>query len=156
MGILVVDRLGIRQFDIRQCLDRSFPALLGAQIRMDGEHLFDLPADLHERIHGAHGFLEDDADLIALHLPEERSFGMEHIFSIHKHFSLIGTLLAGKKPRNTHRCDGFSRSRLAHKAQDLSVIELKAHACHGFSVSVMKFHMEISDFQHQSTSLFIL
>ena len=80
---------------------------------------------------------------------------MKHILSVHEHFPLVGALLAGQKARDAHRGDRFARSRLAHKAQDLSVAQREAHACHRFSVSIVKFNMEISDFQHQSTSLFI-
>ena len=156
MRILVVHFLGIRQFYVLKSLDRSLFAFLGAEIRMNLQNFFHLFSDLHKRIHGAHRFLKDYADLVSLYFAKERPVCVEHIFAVYQDVAPVITLFAGKEAGDAHRRDGFSGAGLSHKAQDLPVLKGEAHACHRFSVSVMKLYMEISDFQHQSTSLFMI
>ena len=93
--ILVVHFLGIRQFYVLKSLDRSLFAFLGAEIRMNLQNFFHLFSDLHERIHGAHRFLKDYADLVSLYFAKERPVCVEHIFAVYQDVAPVITLFAG-------------------------------------------------------------
>ena len=156
MRILVVDLFGVRQLHICQGLYGQLFALFGPQVRVDDKHFFHLPAHFHKRVHGAHGLLEDDADLISLYFAQKASVRVQHVFAVHEHVPSVIALFTGKEACYAHRRDRFTGAGFADQPQNLSVLKRKGHARHGFPVSVMKFYMEISDFQHQFTSLFIL
>ncbi len=155
MGVLVVDLLRVLQlYVLHDCQHPAFPLLL-AELRVDAQHLAHLLTHLHQWVHGAHGLLENHADLPAVDLAQSAAGGVEQVVPVQQDIAGQVALLAGQQTGDAHGGNGFAAAALAHQPQDPSIVDGKGYAGHRFAVPVMEFYVEITDFQHHATSLSI-
>ena len=118
---------------------------------MDAEDFLNLEANFHQRIHGAHRLLKDNANLPPLDFPQLGSLDMEQFLAVQKDFAGVGALPPGQKPCDTHSSHGFPGAGLPHQAQDFALLNGEGYTGHGLPIPVIEFHMEITNLQHQET-----
>ena len=151
MGIFVADPLRVRQLRRRQRRQRPLVALLFRHLGVDPQGLLYLRPNFHQGVHAALGLLKHHADLRSLNLPQNGPVRVEQFLPVQQDAAGIVALLPGQQTRHAHGGDGFSGAGFTHQTQDFAVLNGQAHTADRFPVPVMKFHMQILNFQHQTS-----
>ena len=119
---------------------------------MDAETFLHLRADAHDRIHGAHGFLEHHADVLALIAQQRFAAGAEHIHAVQQDLAAGLHPIAAQKSRDHHGGHRLAGAGLAYEAHDLALVHLQGDTADSLMVGLVELYMEVFDFQHGFTS----
>ena len=95
--VAAVNLLRILQLYIRQGFECFFPSFRLIQIRMNAEDFCDLFSDPHQRVHGAHRFLKNNADFPAVQLSQFAALRMQKVPSVQQDIAGIAALLSRKQ-----------------------------------------------------------
>ena len=137
-------------------------ALLFRHLGVDPQGLLHLRPNFHQGVHAALGLLKHHADLRSLNLPQNGPVRVEQFLPVQQDAAGIVALLPGQQTRQraggdpvhaVHRAQQrrFSRAGAADDGDELAVLNGQAHTADRFPVPVMKFHMQILNFQHQTS-----
>ena len=146
--ILAPQFFRLRQFHGPHGLQRFLFPGVTVEARVDQQHFGDLFADLHQRVHGAHGFLEYHADLSTVELAQFRARGVQQIAPIQQNLTGIAALLSRQEPGDAHGGNGLAAAAFTDQPYDLAVTDVKRDAGYGFAVAVIEFYMQITNLQH--------
>ncbi len=84
MRIFLHQLTDVVETDLCQNIGDAPVDLLIVQVRVQAEHLADLPADLHNRVQGCHRFLENHGNLIALDFAALLAGNIQYLLSLQR------------------------------------------------------------------------
>ena len=121
-----------------------------AQSGVDAKYFSNLFADSHQRVHGTHRLLKDNADLTAMQFPKLTALRMEKVLPVEQDVAGIAALLPWEKTGNAHGGHGFPAAAFPDKTDDFSVMNGQRNPADRIPVAVVEADVQITDYQHLS------
>ena len=140
-------------------VDGHFPGLFLAHLLVGADHLHHLLADLEDRVQGRHGVLENGGNLLAAELQQLLVAHGQDVPALEEDLAVHDAPGAGGQQADEGvGGNALTRARLAHDAQDLAAVELKADAVHrlGHAAGGIEIGLESADSQQSFTHSYLL
>src|SRR5664280_1998234 len=138
MGVLAEAPFGLGDTYEMDHLDRTLLRLSAIDLLMQGNSFTNLISNCVDRIERCHGFLEDHGDLVTAYQAHLFFILLEKVFPMEKDLAFDD--LARRIRNEAHDregCNGFSTTRLAHQAYNLSSVDRQVNAIHGRNNTVL-------------------
>ena len=121
---------GIGDVDLAQQLDRPAPASLAGEAAMRDLAFGDLPADRQHRVQRGGRVLEDEADILAAHLPQALGARADDLRRRRRTIEPLTTRRVGQQPGDGERGDALARTGLADDAEHFVAMDVEIDAPH--------------------------
>src|SRR5664280_2275271 len=138
MGVLAEAPFGLGDAYQVKHLDGTLLRLNAIDLLMQGNGFTDLIPNRVDGVERCHGFLEDHGDFVTAYHSHLFFILLEKVFPIEE--DLASDDLArrvGNKAHDREGCNGFSATRLAHQAYNLSPVNSQVNTIHGRNNTIL-------------------
>src|SRR5450756_1945622 len=139
MGVLAEAPFGLGDTYQVKHLDSTLLRLGVIDLLMQSNGFANLIPNRVDRIERRHGFLEDHGDFVTTYHAHLFFILLEKVFPMEEDLASDDlTRRVGNKAHDREGCNGFSATRLAHQAYNLSPVNSQINAIHGRNNTVLR------------------
>ena len=143
-GIVVDARLGVRDPDLAQQLDRTLARSAACRhVSWAWIASHDLGADRVDGVQRRHRILEDHRDLVAAEVLQLALVHLQQVAALVEHLAFEARVRVAREPEERHRGDALARAGLADDPQHLAALQLEADAVDGLDDSVLGGELDL-------------